>query len=82
MSNSKDENLRTILASVPSEQRIISIEHDIKNLLERVAKLEEHHQQKKSEVEKRFKIKLTLIGIVGSILSAVVTYILTKIGFL
>jgi len=67
---------------VPSEQRIMEIERDLKNLRERVAKLEEDQRQKSSREEKSFRMKLALIGIIGSILSALITYILTKSGII
>lgn len=81
MSN-EDEDLRRILMFVPSEQRIMEIERDLKNLRERVAKLEEDQRQKSSREEKSFRMKLALIGIIGSILSALITYILTKSGII
>jgi F0F1-type ATP synthase assembly protein I len=80
--SNEDEDLRRILMFVPSEQRIMEIERDLKNLRERVAKLEEDQRQKSSREEKSFRMKLALIGIIGSILSALITYILTKSGII
>ena len=83
---SNNNGLRTILTHIPSEQRIITIEKDIKDLLERVAKLEEQQRQKEIEKEKEFRKKIALVGAVstisGGIFGAIITYILTNLGIL
>lgn len=79
---SKSEDLRSLLTSISSENRIQRIEEDLKNVRERITRLEEQQRQRNTREESRFRLKLALIGVLGSILSAVVTYVLTKIGIL
>ena len=74
------ENNNIILVTVPSEERIIHIERDIKRLRERVACLEERRRQEIAGQERIFKLKIVALGFVLPVLSSIVTCLLSRLG--